>query len=149
MQAIMNRIFDTHRIAGHTPPFQQLMRGVLALALLLALWPEAIRAQVSSETVLHSFHGAATLDGAFLYSNLTLGVDDVLYGTTWGGGTGAGGTVFRINTDGTGYAILHNFTFAPGASAPYSSLLQARDGALYGTTYWGGLGGTVFQLKLK
>ncbi len=124
------------------------MRGVLALALLLALWPEAIRAQVSSETVLHSFHGAATLDGAFLYSNLTLGVDDVLYGTTWGGGTGAGGTVFRINTDGTGYAILHNFTFAPGASAPYSSLLQARDGALYGTTYWGGTSnaGTIFRI---
>ncbi len=99
--------------------------------------------------MLHSFHGAATLDGASVYSGLVWGSDGMLYGTTWGGGSSAGGTVFRVNSDGSGYAILYNFTNAPDGGSPYSSLIEGRDGALYGTTYSGGTAnsGTVFTLR--
>src|SRR6185369_395006 len=33
-----------------------------------------------------------------------------LYGTTTGGGIWGNGTVFAVNTDGTGFATLHTFT---------------------------------------
>ena len=34
----------------------------------------------------------------------------VLYSTTFSGGTSNLGTVFKVNRDGSGYAVLHNFT---------------------------------------
>ena len=48
-------------------------------------------------TVLHSFSGGA--DGvpySSIQSGLVMGPDEALYGTTFGGGTGGFGTVFRI-----------------------------------------------------
>src|SRR5574341_1305882 len=116
---------------------------------LLVLAPATMWAQYLSEQVLHSFHGAATHDGASLYSGLVLASDGRLYGTTWGGGSMAGGTVFGMNTDGSGYAILRSFTNAPDGGAPYSSLVQGLDGALYGATFFGGISnaGTVFKIR--
>ncbi len=35
---------------------------------------------------------------------------NTLYGTTYGGGTNGNGTVFAVNTDGTGFTVLHTFT---------------------------------------
>src|SRR5205814_109594 len=32
---------------------------------------------------------------------------DTLYGTAWNGGPAANGTVFKVNTDGTGFTNLH------------------------------------------
>jgi uncharacterized repeat protein (TIGR03803 family) len=112
------------------------------------LWPALAQAQFVNETVLHSFRGAATLDGASVFSGLVLATDGALYGTTWGGGSKAGGTVFRMSTDGSGYSILRSFTNAADGSAVYSGLVQGLDGALYGTTYFGGVSnaGTVFKI---
>ena len=36
-------------------------------------------------------------------------MDGALYGTTLGGGSNSAGTVFKVNTDGSGYATLHTF----------------------------------------
>ncbi|MDB6024668.1 MAG: hypothetical protein JWM68_891 [Verrucomicrobiales bacterium] len=65
-------------------------------------------------TVLHSFDTNALypIGGVIINGN-------VLYGTTFYGTTlfgGGGGTVYKINTDGTGYTTLHNFTTTDGTS---------------------------------
>jgi len=56
------------------------------------------------------------------------------------------GTAFRLNTDGTGFEKLHDFDDASGAWP--NGLIQAGDGAFYGTTQSGGPGdgGVVFRL---
>ena len=55
--------------------------------------------------------------------------------------------VFRLNPDGTGYALLHVF---PDFFGPYGPLLLGTDGAFYGTTYGGGGAGqgTVFRMTV-
>jgi uncharacterized repeat protein (TIGR03803 family) len=75
------------------------------------------------------------------------GTDGALYGTTFGGGSLGYGTVFKLNTNGTGFTVLLNFDGPTGAN-PVAGLMQGADGALYGTTVQGGSAnvGTVFRL---
>src|SRR5258706_232641 len=101
-------------------------------------------------TVIHSF-SRRHADGQHAQAALVQGLDGALYGTTYAGGNGAylSGTVYRLNTDGSGYAILNNFgTNASDARSPRASLLQGSDSVLYGTTYGGGSNGngTVFRI---
>jgi uncharacterized repeat protein (TIGR03803 family) len=58
------------------------------------------------------------------------------------------GTIFRLNADGSGFATLATFNQANGAN-PAAELIQGPDGALYGTTYDGGISGvgTVFKVN--
>ncbi len=100
-----------------------------------------------TETLLHSFAGSPS-DGYQPESGLSAGTDGNLYGTTTGGGTGEGGTVFKITLSGL-ITILHNcFNDGSDLLSPYSGLLLANDGNFYGTTSAGGAhgGGTVFTL---
>ena len=72
-----------------------------------------------------------------------------LYGTANGGGAFDVGTVFKVNTDGTGFALVHSFAGAPnGGREPYGSLI-ASGSTLYGTTRLGGASsaGTVFKVN--
>jgi uncharacterized repeat protein (TIGR03803 family) len=71
-----------------------------------------------------------------------LGRDGALYGTTEFGGTATFGTVYKVNTDGSGFAILRSFTAGGTAviadgGAPRGGLVHARDGFLYGLTTTG------------
>ena len=99
--------------------------------------------------VLHSFTGKGG-DGANPLAGTVQGSDGALYGTTLaGGGSSDGGTVFKVSTNGTGYAVLHRFAGVPSdGSWPYAGVVQGRDGALYGMTDSGGPNdnGTVFKL---
>lgn len=99
-------------------------------------------------TVLHQFRTNG-IDGQNPYAALLAASDGRLYGTTAVGGTNRAGTVFRLQPDGGGYQVLHHFDARTGQN-PQAALLQARDGALYGTTYGGGLSnaGTVFTMQL-
>jgi len=109
-----------------------------------------------TEAILYSFRGGDNNDGQTPYGALILDDASNLYGTTSGGGQfGASGlgTVFRLGTDGSNYAILHTFTGASNDGAiPLAALTLDAAGNLYGTTaYGGGLpppfpGGTVFKL---
>jgi uncharacterized repeat protein (TIGR03803 family) len=101
----------------------------------------------SGFTVLMNFDSPTT--GGNCWGGLLLGSDGALYGTTYYGGTGSAGTVFKINQDGTGFAVLKNFVAATTGGASYARLLEV-DEVLYGTTYTGGNGnaGTVFKLNL-
>src|SRR5262252_812866 len=84
--------------------------------------------------VLHTF-GSIPNDGANPTADLILS-GDTLYGTAvGGGGLFGGGTVFKVNTDGSGFTNLLTFTnsyFNQGYN-PYGKLLLIGD-TLYGTT---------------
>jgi uncharacterized repeat protein (TIGR03803 family) len=107
-------------------------------------------------TTLHSFSGGAGAgmaagDGANPQAALILN-GATLYGTTQNGGTNGWGTVFGLNTNGTGYITLHNFT-PYTYDAMTATLHTNTDGAnpeaalilngatLYGTTQNGGTNG--------
>ena len=95
-------------------------------------------------TVLRSF--ANTPDGASSYAGLILS-SNVLYGTTSSGGISGAGTVFQINTDGTGFTVLRSFTNSPDGANPAANLTMSGN-VLYGTTKQGGRAGygTVFNI---
>src|SRR5206468_2767692 len=86
-------------------------------------------------------------DGASPYGGLVLS-GHTLYGTTSGGGSSTVGTVFSMNTDGTGFRTLHNFSGEEGAN-PFAGLILSGD-TLYGTTTFGGVSGNgvVFAMKI-
>jgi uncharacterized repeat protein (TIGR03803 family) len=48
---------------------------------------------------------------------------DTLYGTTSQGGSSGAGTVFKVNTDGTGFAVLKEFAFVDGAAPAWALAL--------------------------
>jgi uncharacterized repeat protein (TIGR03803 family) len=99
-------------------------------------------------SLLHSFN-AANGDGWFPEGSLALS-GSTLYGMTRQGGGGAG-EIFKINTDGTGYTIMHTFTGTPGGDGanPLGSLLIAGS-EMYGMTPAGGTAGlgTMFEMGL-
>jgi uncharacterized repeat protein (TIGR03803 family) len=104
----------------------------------------AINTNGTGFTVLHTFMAASGLlstnrGGAYPSAGLLL-ADSTLYGTTQFGGTNGNGTVFAINTNGTGFTVLHSLTNSDGAN-PVASLILASN-TLYGTTF-----GTVFKLN--
>lgn len=77
----------------------------------------------SAFTNLHSFAAGSyssvyyiNRDGANPDSGLILS-NNTLYGTAYSGGTGGAGTVFSLQTDGSGFTNLHFFTAA--TNAPY------------------------------
>jgi hypothetical protein len=75
-----------------------------------------------------------------------LAVGDRLFGTTLTHNPGAG-TVFALNTDGTGFTVLKTFNGGAGGGNPYSGLIES-EGTLYGTLAAGGTGlrGAVFAI---
>ncbi len=104
----------------------------------------------SGYQILKKFSGA---DGISPGAPLLQGQDGALYGATAIGGQAGAGTVFKINTDGTGFKVLRSFTGADGdGKYPEGALVQTENGILYGTTAGGGIplpggNGTVFQLN--
>jgi uncharacterized repeat protein (TIGR03803 family) len=96
----------------------------------------------SDYTVLRHFTGSGDGDGHSPRGVLLEASDGTLYGTTASGGTDGFGTVFKLNKDGGGYAILRHFSASGGDGfAPYGGVVEGLDGALYGTTSAGGAGG--------
>jgi uncharacterized repeat protein (TIGR03803 family) len=107
-----------------------------------------IAKDASVYNVLYNFKGYT--DGATPKSGLIEGSDGVLYGTTSAGGSGNGGTVFKINKDGSFYGVVRSFSIPAGDPAsPRSELIESPDGALYGGTPSGGAGsyGALFKLN--
>lgn len=93
-------------------------------------------------TTMHSFDGN---DGALPSAALIQGIDGNFYGTTDSGGTGncnggSCGTVFKITPAGI-FTSLHSFDFTDG-ERPVAPLMQASNGAYYGTTSEGGDAGS-------
>lgn len=89
------------------------------------------------ESVLHEFTGGA--DGLLPSAPLIRDAAGNLYGTTEGGTTSSGGTVFEIPSAGQ-YIVLHSFTGRAGGLFPAGPLIRDAAGNLYGTTSDGGAG---------
>jgi uncharacterized repeat protein (TIGR03803 family) len=110
--------------------------------------------------VVHRFTGWSIVtdtnsEGAYANSLVVSG--STLYGTAYYGGSSANGTVFKVNTNGTGFTTLHSFSQAD----PGNTNLRNSDGAnpntliqsgsmLYGTASGGGTNGngTLFKLSV-
>jgi uncharacterized repeat protein (TIGR03803 family) len=74
---------------------------------------------------------------------------NTLYGTTWRGGTGKDwGTVFSVNTDGTGFTTLYSFTGGDDGANPRAGLILSGN-TLYGTTSDRGSGGDGTAFKVN
>src|SRR5260370_1258795 len=72
------------------------------------------RVTAQTFTTLYSFSATdpntlANSDGAVPFAGLILS-SNTLYGTAPGGGSSGSGTVFAVNTDGTGFTTLYSFT---------------------------------------
>jgi uncharacterized repeat protein (TIGR03803 family) len=104
-----------------------------------ALW----RYSGSGYEVLRVFGQA---DGAWPAAPLVQDAAGVLYGTA-GGGSGGRGVVFRMQPDGSQYAVLHTFSGDADGGIP-RGITFGPDGRLYGVTAAGGTSdeGVVFAL---
>jgi uncharacterized repeat protein (TIGR03803 family) len=123
--------------------------GILVFGLLPATQPASAQVAFS---VLHNFGGG---DGTYPDAPLVMGSNGVLYGVTDEGGTG-------ICNSGTGCGIVFSLTPPASGAGPwtesvlYNFMGGSSDGALYGTTGYGGSGlcnydgltgcGTIFSL---
>jgi len=115
---------------------------------LFAMAQLTVRAQTLA--TLHTFMGG---DGATPRSGVIQGTDGNFYGTTSGGGANNAGTIFKVASDGqltTVYSFCEQTNCTDGSN-PSTPLLQAIDGALYGTTQNGGTAGfgTFFRITLE
>jgi uncharacterized repeat protein (TIGR03803 family) len=94
-------------------------------------------------TILHSFpplNNGTNNDGAQPVAGLLLASDGYLYGVTTTGGANGYGTIFSINTSGTKFNKLFDFTGATGAvlgAYPTTTLMEGTDGCYYGATSGG------------
>ena len=96
--------------------------------------------------ILHEFAGGAN-DGDGPVAGLSI-VGSTLYGTTGQGGDADKGTIFRINTNGTGFQLMHEFVGGASDSAEPRANLLLQGSTLYGTTAGGESGkGSVFRIN--
>ncbi len=115
------------------------------------------RVTAQTFTTLHKFTSvsgpsATNSDGFDPVAGLILS-GNTLYGTASRGGSSGYGTVFKINTDGTGFTTLHSFTGFPNGTNsdgayPVAELILSDD-TLYWTANRGGSSGngTVFRVN--
>lgn len=142
----MTDTLQTGRIAGAGPGARSVC-PMVALAIMFALSVLATRpARAQTFTMLYAF-GNGT-DGGTPYAGLVRDAAGNLYGTTFGGGSESGGTVFKL--DGAGKeTVLYNFKGGKDGGFPFAGLVRGPGGSLYGTTVMGGAAnfGTVFKLS--
>ncbi|MAS93561.1 MAG: hypothetical protein CMO55_10250 [Verrucomicrobiales bacterium] len=100
-------------------------------------------------TAIHEF---TVSEGASAKVALLHASDGRLYGVAQSGGNGGVitgfGTIFGINTDGTGFQVLHRFNDING-NDPSGSLIEAPDGKLYGLCFRGGAPGDNFGVAYR
>jgi len=104
---------------------------------------------------MHTFTATGKAGYAPVGDLLSLSVNGVrtIYGTTSKGGSGGGGTIYRLseiqpNSNRWRIKVLHSFTTGSDAGwAPMAGLTPDSAGNLYGTASQGGDCGTVFKLS--
>jgi uncharacterized repeat protein (TIGR03803 family) len=139
---------------------QNLFLQATLAAVLVSLLAGHVKAQTF--TTLHSFSASApdrdlpilastNSDGESVYAGLVLS-GNTLYGTACNGGTNGTGTIFAVNTDGTGFRLVHTFSQNYGTNTdgvnPSGGLILSGN-TLYGTAGDGGFNGvgTVFAVN--
>src|SRR6266481_2065769 len=115
----------------------------------------AINTNGTGFTNLHSFtalsigppYPQTNSDGESPQAGLIIS-GNTLYGTAAYGGSSGSGTVFAVNTNGTGFTTVYSFTGGSDAGSPYGRLTLSGK-TLYGSTMYGGSSGygTVFVVS--
>ena len=105
----------------------------------------AINANGSSFSNVYSFTGGNDGHGpqaGFILSG------NMLYGTTELGGASGFGTVFAVNTNGSGFTNVYSFNGGSDGAEPEAGLVLMSN-TLYGTTFFGGQfgEGSVFRVN--
>jgi uncharacterized repeat protein (TIGR02543 family) len=114
----------------------------------------AINTDGTGFTNLWSFY--TTMGNYILQGEMTLS-GNTLYGTGSDGGAHGTGTVFAINTDGTGFTNIHSFSTLDPNGVNNKDGAEPRGGVallgntLYGTTSFAGSGGegTIYSLTIS
>lgn len=115
----------------------------------------------SQFSVLHAFRciGKRSTDGGFPQAGVISDASGSLYGTAVGGGNtcneGTCGVVYKLVSGNGGYREKVLWRFEPDGedgNQPFGGVIWGSDGALYGTTGFGGVGsgaiyGTVFRVQ--
>ena len=98
-----------------------------------------------TESVLYSFTPSTGNGCGATTAPLILDAQGNLYGTTIYNNPYNGGTVFRLDENGSNYTVIHTFT---GDYGPNAGLVLDGEGNLYGTTVSDGgcENGTVFKM---
>jgi uncharacterized repeat protein (TIGR03803 family) len=112
---------------------------VFVLALFCVLTLTAMQpARAQTFSVLHNFTGGA--DGKSPLAGLTMDAGGNLYGTTNIGGRGVG-TVFKLSYKGSGWIFtpLYAFEGVTDGANPFTGVVIASNGILYGATQYGGV----------
>jgi uncharacterized repeat protein (TIGR03803 family) len=136
-------------------PFKCPFKSIASVALGLCFLSGAPWLDAQSITI-NTLHRFSASDGINPYYGLTQGPNGILYGTCVGveKDGGAGGSVFGVNPDGTGFTVLHTFSpteaesaYNTGGANPLDGPLLI-DGLLYGVTEEGGSGayGVIYRM---
>lgn len=102
-------------------------------------------------TTLYSFSDAPGFpsvnnDGTEPLGDIVIS-SNTLYGTALHGGSSGWGTVFAVNTDGTGFSALYDFSGGSDGKGPQASLVLSGS-TLFGITGGGGYGrGNLFAIN--
>jgi uncharacterized repeat protein (TIGR03803 family) len=102
--------------------------------------------QTGAYSKLHDFTGNTFASTGT--TSLTVGSDGQLYGSIDRGGDLERGYVFRISPAGSDFQVIHNWTGDHNLGFwPFSPVMEAADGLLYGVAHGGHHGrGTIYQL---
>jgi uncharacterized repeat protein (TIGR03803 family) len=104
---------------------------------------------------LHRFM-AEDGEGIGPMAGLTRTAEGALFGASFGAGIlnnkAVSGAIFQLEPNGAGFRVIHRFASTPDdGGAPFATMIQGRDGSLYGVTDGGGSSmarnGTVFTFK--
>ena len=103
-----------------------------------------------SWTLLTAYSFVGRPDGAGPFGPVLLDKQGDAFGTTASGGVAGDGTVYRLKPNGSVYSerVLYSFKGGSDGDHPQAGLTADSQGALYGTTQYGGASdmGTVFRL---
>jgi uncharacterized repeat protein (TIGR03803 family) len=105
--------------------------------------------KTGKEKVVHKFTGPP--DGSYSEALLTRDGTGNLYGTTYSGGTGGFGTMFKVDSAGK-KRVLYNFTGYSDGGTPEPGVILDAAGNAYGVAVYGGSGfnssgyGVVFEV---
>lgn len=102
-----------------------------------------------TESLIYRFMGEN--DGWHPYAGLAIDTAGNLYGTTYEGGAGGGGTVDQLTPSGSGWTESTLYSFSMNGPAGYSMLngvILDSAGNLYGATPYGAAGGVGAAFEL-
>src|SRR5256714_11444149 len=100
--------------------------------------------------ILHAFGPLSTTNGVSPWGGVIEGNDGLLYGATREGGAELVGTIYSLTKDGGDFKMVFSFSTNGAAGRfPMNSVIQGKDGRIYGKTLSGGVGdgATIFGVN--